>query len=76
MERTSLVGIDCLDGMAREMRIETAVIAASEEDARQAVDKLISGGASLPPEIAVRNIDLAGELIVLSHYCDDSQNDA
>ena len=57
------------------------------EDAQWAVDKLITGGAkailslsptvvSVPPGVAVRNSDLAGELIMLSCCHDDSQNDA
>jgi redox-sensing transcriptional repressor len=81
-----VLGMDHVDKVVRDMRIETAVVATSEEDAQQAVDKLISGGAkailnlsptvvSVPPGVAVRNIDLAGELIMLAYYCGDGQND-
>lgn len=68
---------DDIEGAVSELGIESAVIATSEEDAQQAADKLIAGGVkvilnlaptvvSAAPGIAVRNIDLAGELMMLS----------
>lgn len=80
-----VLSTDDMEESARNLGIEAAVIATSEEDAQQSADKLIAGGArailnlaptvvSAPPSVAVRNIDLAGELMMLSYYCGDSQN--
>lgn len=75
----------CLEQTVREMGIEAAVLAASEEEAQHATDKLVSGGVrailnltptmvAVPPGVVVRNLDLAGELMMLCFKCGDSHN--
>ena len=70
---------DCLPRVARELGIEIAVLATPTVAAQGAADKLVATGITsilnftpttltVPPGVAVRNIDLAVEMQILSFH--------
>ncbi len=73
---------DELDETVRAQGIRAAVIGPSEKEAQATADKLAAGGikailnlglsmVAVPEGVAVRNIDLPGELIMLSYHASD-----
>ena len=75
-----VLGIGEVEAVVQNLGIEAAVIATLTDDAQEAADRLTSGGVKailnltpvvlvVPPGVAVRNVDLASELMMLSYYC-------
>ena len=75
-----VLGIGEVEAVVQNLGIEGAVIATLSDDAQESADRLTAGGVKailnltpvvlvVPPGIAVRNIDLASELMMLSYYC-------
>lgn len=71
--------LDDLNSEIISREIEIAVMAVSGEDAQKTADILVAGGIrailnlapihiEVPKEITVRNMDITGELILLSYY--------
>ena len=75
-----VLGIGEVEAVVQNLGIEAAVIATASDDAQEAADRLSAGGVKailnltpvvlvVPPGVAVRNVDLASELMMLSYYC-------
>ena len=75
-----VLGIGEVEAVVQNLGIEAAVIATLSDDAQEAADRLTAGGVKailnltpvvlvVPPKVAVRNVDLASELMMLSYYC-------
>ena len=82
-----VLGIGEVEAVAQNLGIEAAVIATPSDDAQEAVDRLTAGGVRailnltpvvlvVPPGVAVRNVDLASELMMLSYYCGSAETSA
>jgi len=75
-----VLGIGQVEAVVQNLGIKAAVIATLSDDAQEAADRLTAGGVKailnltpvvlvVPPGVAVRNVDLASELMMLSYYC-------
>lgn len=69
----------------QNLGIEAAVIASAGEEAQGAADKLVVGGVRamlnltpvvlvVPAGVAVRSVDIASELMMLSYYCGENSH--
>lgn len=69
-----------MEQIIRNLEIEAAVISVAGDSPQELADRLAAGGVKAilnltpvviltPPEVAIRNLDLAGELLMLSYYC-------
>jgi len=76
-----------MDQVVQNLGIEAAVISVPAEQAQWAADKLVAGGVKailnltpvvlvVPREVAVRNVDIASELMMLSYYCGEVRKPA
>lgn len=88
IEDLEVLPLDHIQLVVQKMGIEAAVISASIEEAQKIADSLVLGGVkailnltpavlSVRPGVSVRNIDIVGEMIMLSYYCgEDEQKQA
>lgn len=75
-----VMGTADMEQVIRNLGIEAAVVACQSDDAQWTADRLVAGGVKailnltptilvVPRGVAVRNVDIAGELMMLSYYC-------
>lgn len=74
-----VMGTTRMGEAVRDLEVDAGVVAVSESQAQRVADELVSGGIrailnltstvlTVPQGVTVRNVDIAGELMMLSYY--------
>ncbi|MHB1000551.1 MAG: redox-sensing transcriptional repressor Rex [Armatimonadota bacterium] len=81
---TDVLPIDSIEQIVKNIGINFAILSETGEETPLIVDNLTNGGVKAilnltpsvinPPDgVTIRNIDIAGEMLILSYYCNDTQ---
>lgn len=85
VQNLTVLGWDEIEKTVRDFGIEAAIFTSASEDATEAVERLAKGGikaivnlsprvVSAPSGVALRNVDIAGELLMLCFFGEHGQD--